>query len=37
MPARQLSFLREIQDAVASCHRLVLVVGQGAIGSHYVT
>ncbi len=37
MPSRQLSFSKEIEAAIASCDRLVLVVGPGAVFSDYVT
>ena len=37
MPARQLTFLQEIRDAIMACERLVLVVGAKALTSDYVT
>ncbi|MCM8595659.1 NB-ARC domain-containing protein [Accumulibacter sp.] len=37
MPSRGLTFHQEIRDAVAACHRLVLVVGPMAVASDYVT
>jgi hypothetical protein len=37
MPARQLTFSKEIEDAIAARHRLVLVVGPAAVSSDYVT
>jgi WD40 repeat protein len=36
MPARQLTFLQEIRDAIAARDRLVLIVGPGAATSDYV-
>jgi len=37
MPSRQLTFFQEIRDAIASCDRLLLVIGPKAIASDYVT
>src|SRR5579872_4249106 len=36
MPSRQLTFLQEIRDIIATCDRLVLIIGPGAINSDYV-
>jgi WD40 repeat protein len=36
MPSRQLTFLQEIRDAIATCDRLLLVVGPKAMVSDYV-
>ncbi|MCA9885753.1 MAG: TIR domain-containing protein, partial [Anaerolineae bacterium] len=36
MPSRELSFSREIQDAIADCRCLILVVGEHALTSDYV-
>jgi hypothetical protein len=36
IPGRALAFLREIRDAITAHHRLLLVVGPGAVESDYV-
>jgi WD40 repeat protein len=36
MPNRALTFLQEIRDAVEKCHRLLAVIGPGAVRSNYV-
>ncbi len=36
MPSRNLTFLQEIRDVIASCDRLVLIVGPHAVASDHV-